>query len=143
MAALHSSSGVPPMGWRNGPLVWTVISRPALRKVRFWTSPHFCAKASSAVHRCRGAMPRFDRAQTSATTPEAPQDAAARTVRELALKLDGFAWESLAEEAAREGLTVEELVGYAVLYYLADADSGRVARQVSRSPYPQRAGTSS
>ena len=88
-------------------------------------------------------MPRFDRAQTSATTPEAPQDAAARTVRELALKLDGFAWESLAEEAAREGLTVEELVGYAVLYYLADADSGRVARQVSRSPYPQRAGTSS
>jgi hypothetical protein len=63
-------------------------------------------------------------------------------VRELTLKLDEFAWGSLAEEAARDGLTVEELVGYAVLYYLADADSGRVARQVSRSPYPQRAGTS-
>lgn len=88
-------------------------------------------------------MPRFDRAQTRSTTPEAPQDADARTARELTLKLDDFAWENIAEEATREGLTVEELVGYAVLYYLADADSGRVARQVSRSPYPQRAGTSS
>ena len=88
-------------------------------------------------------MPRFDRAQTNSTTPGAPQDADACATRNLELKLDDFAWESLAEEAAREGLTVEELVGYAVLYYLADADSGRVARQVSRSPYPQRANTSS
>jgi hypothetical protein len=88
-------------------------------------------------------MPLFDRSQTSIATQAAAQDADARTARALELKLDRFAWESIAEEAAREGLTVEELVGYAVLYYLADADSGRVARQVSRSPYPQRAGTSS
>jgi hypothetical protein len=87
-------------------------------------------------------MRRFDRSQTSTSKPETSQDEGARTERGLSLKLDRFAWESIAEEAAREGLTVEELVGYAVLYYLADADSGRVARQVSRSPYPQRAGTS-
>jgi hypothetical protein len=87
-------------------------------------------------------MPLFDRSQTSITTQAAAQDTDARTARTLELKLDRFAWESIAEEAAREGLTVEELVGYAVLYYLADADSGRVARQVSRSPYPQPAGTS-
>jgi hypothetical protein len=79
-------------------------------------------------------MPRFDRAQTSATKPESAQDAGARMAHSLTLRLDDFAWEGIAEEAAREGLTVEELVGYAVLYYLADADSGRVARQVSRSP---------
>jgi hypothetical protein len=88
-------------------------------------------------------MPRFDRAQTSVAKPAAAPSAGARTERSLTVTLDGFAWESITEEAAREGLTVEELVGYAVLYYLADADSGRVARQISRSPYPQRAGTSS
>jgi hypothetical protein len=87
-------------------------------------------------------MPRFDRTQTSATKPESAHDACARTARKLTLELDDFAWESISEEAAREGLTVEELVGYALLYYLADADSGRVARQVSRSPYPQPAASS-
>jgi len=88
-------------------------------------------------------MPRFDRDQTSVAKPAATPSAGARTERNMTLTLDKFAWESIAEEAARDGLTVEELVGYAVLYYLADADSGRVARQVSRSPYPQRTGTSS
>ncbi len=85
-------------------------------------------------------MPRFDRAQASVAKPAATPTVGARSERSLALTLHEFAWESIAEEAARDGLTVEELVGYAVLYYLADADSGRVARQVSRSPYPQRAG---
>jgi hypothetical protein len=59
------------------------------------------------------------------------------------LRLEGFAWEAASEEAEREGLTVEELVGFAVLYYLADVDSGRIARQVNGSPYPQPADTPS
>jgi hypothetical protein len=59
-----------------------------------------------------------------------------REQRGLTLQLDGFAYETIDEEAARLGVPVEELVTFAVLYYLADLDSGRIARQISRSPYP-------
>jgi hypothetical protein len=58
---------------------------------------------------------------------------------EVTLALDGFARESIEEEATRLSVAVEELVSFAVLYYLADVDSGRIARQVCRSPYPDGA----
>jgi hypothetical protein len=60
------------------------------------------------------------------------------TDRQVTVTLEGFAWETLDEEAAREGITTEELVTFSVLYYLADVDSGRISRRISRSPYPQR-----
>jgi hypothetical protein len=60
--------------------------------------------------------------------------------RRLTLSLGGFAWRTLDEEAAREGSTVEELITFSVLYYLADVDSERISRRISRSPYPRRAG---
>jgi hypothetical protein len=44
--------------------------------------------------------------------------------------------ETIDEEAFRLGVGVEELVTFAVLYYLADVDSGRIARQVPTSLYP-------
>jgi hypothetical protein len=31
---------------------------------------------------------------------------------------------------------LEELAAFAVRYYLADVDSGRISRRISRSPYP-------
>jgi hypothetical protein len=52
------------------------------------------------------------------------------------VSLEGFAWEALERERERSGVPIEELVAFAVLYYLADLDSGRVARQVMRSPFP-------
>jgi hypothetical protein len=52
--------------------------------------------------------------------------------RSVTVGLEGFAWEALTEESARLGVPVQELVAYAVTYYLADVDSGRVARRVSR-----------
>jgi hypothetical protein len=52
------------------------------------------------------------------------------------LRLSGFAWEAIEQESTRQGCSVDELVAFAVMYYLADADSGRIARQISRSPYP-------
>jgi hypothetical protein len=61
------------------------------------------------------------------------------TERSVTLTLEGFAWETLDEEAAREGITTDELITFSVLYYLADIDSGRISRRISRSPYPQRA----
>jgi hypothetical protein len=38
-----------------------------------------------------------------------------------------------------QGVPVEELVSFAVMYYLADVDSGRIARRISRSPYADAA----
>jgi hypothetical protein len=52
------------------------------------------------------------------------------------LQLDGFAAEAIDEEADRLGISIEELVSFSVLYYLADLDSGRIARQIATSPYP-------
>jgi hypothetical protein len=77
-------------------------------------------------------MGRFDRVQ-------AEQSGVRGGHGELTLALDGFARESIEEEAIRLGVPVQELVSFAVLYYLADLDSGRIARQVRRSPYPDGA----
>ena len=52
------------------------------------------------------------------------------------LRLEGFAWEAIEEESARLGVSVEDFVAFSVLYYLADIDSGRIARRITRSPYP-------
>ncbi len=59
--------------------------------------------------------------------------------RRVALAIDGFAAEAIEEEAARLGVSAEELVNFSVLYYLADVDSGRIARSIARSPHPDSA----
>jgi hypothetical protein len=51
----------------------------------------------------------------------------------LALTLDAFAWEALLQESAALGVPVDELAVFAILYYLADLDSGRVARRIGRT----------
>ncbi len=61
--------------------------------------------------------------------------------RELMLKLDEFAWEAIQDESARQGVSAEELVAFAVLYYIADCDSGRIARRITPAELRQeRAG---
>jgi hypothetical protein len=57
----------------------------------------------------------------------------------LAVQLDGFAAEATDEEATRLGVSVKELVSFSVLYYLADVDSGRIARQIATSPLTRSA----
>ena len=54
----------------------------------------------------------------------------ARAVQNVALQLDGFAWETLAEQSAQMGVSVEELATHAIMYYVADLDSGRIARRI-------------
>jgi hypothetical protein len=63
-------------------------------------------------------------------------DADFHTERSLTLAVDPFAWEALEEESAQQGVSVEELVSFSILYYLADSDSGRIAR---RLPQPTAA----
>jgi hypothetical protein len=55
-------------------------------------------------------------------------------LRQLRLSLDSFAWDAIAEESERLGISVEEIATFSVLYYLADIDSGRIARQIPTRP---------
>jgi Domain of unknown function (DUF4383) len=48
--------------------------------------------------------------------------------KRVRVELEDFAWEALRREADEYGISVEELVAYASLYYLADRDSGRITR---------------
>ncbi len=50
--------------------------------------------------------------------------------RQLTLSFDDFAWSAITEEALKLGVSVEDLARFAVLYYLADLDSGRIARRI-------------
>ncbi|MEA2468489.1 MAG: hypothetical protein QOJ57_2615 [Thermoleophilaceae bacterium] len=51
----------------------------------------------------------------------------------ITIEFDEFGWQSLSAEATRQGVTLEELLVHAAMYYLADLDSGRVAARVFRS----------
>jgi hypothetical protein len=53
-----------------------------------------------------------------------------RETCELRFDLDRFTHEALEREAAQLGVTAHELARFAVLYYLADHDSGRIARRL-------------
>lgn len=49
----------------------------------------------------------------------------------LTVRLGGFARDAIEQECARLGVPVDELVAFAAMYYLADVDSGRIARRIS------------
>jgi hypothetical protein len=48
----------------------------------------------------------------------------------VVLELGAFARETITEQAAELDVSVEELIGFAVLYYLADRDSHRISRRL-------------
>ena len=50
------------------------------------------------------------------------------------VEFDEFGWEALTDEARRQGVTIEDLVAYAAMYYLADADRERFSHRVPRGP---------
>lgn len=59
-----------------------------------------------------------------------PDEPDARALRELRVGLDQFTHEALEQEAAQLDVSIEELLRFAALYYLADHDSGRIARRL-------------
>jgi hypothetical protein len=65
----------------------------------------------------------------------ASDDHPTREGRNVTLRLDGFAAEAVDEEAERLGISVDELVSFSVLYYLADVDSGRISRRIVAGPH--------
>jgi hypothetical protein len=52
----------------------------------------------------------------------------------VTLRLERFAWEAIDEQTAASGVPTEDFLAFAALYYLADVNSGRIARRISRSP---------
>jgi hypothetical protein len=54
----------------------------------------------------------------------------------LTLDFDPFTWEALMEESTQLGVSIHELVGFSVRYYLADHDSGRIARRMPKPLSP-------
>ena len=48
----------------------------------------------------------------------------------IGLRLGESATDALVAEAERLGVSTEELANFSVLYYLADLDSGRIARTI-------------
>jgi hypothetical protein len=52
--------------------------------------------------------------------------------RTIEVTFDEFGWGALTDEAKRQGVTIEELVAHAAMYYLADSDSERLSRRVLR-----------
>jgi hypothetical protein len=68
---------------------------------------------------------------TASTDPPDPL-AAARERRGLTLELDEFAIAALKDEARELNVSVEELGSFALLYFIADRDSGRTARRLPR-----------
>jgi hypothetical protein len=66
------------------------------------------------------------------SAPRDAKDQSAHASRSVTLHLCDFAWAAIDDEAARAGSSIEEIVAFSVLYYLADLDSGRIAR--SRHP---------
>jgi hypothetical protein len=53
----------------------------------------------------------------------------------MTVRLAGFAAEAVGAEAARLGISPDELVSFSALYYLADVDSGRIGPRVEKSPF--------
>lgn len=57
-----------------------------------------------------------------------------RQTQPLTLELEPWAHEELAREAREREMTPQDLAAFAIAYYLADRDSGRIAR---RTPPPR------
>ena len=71
-------------------------------------------------------------------TPDGSSKLDSRASHELKLDLDAFAREALEAQATRLGVSAEELARFAVLYYLADGDSGRISRRPPPVPRPDQ-----
>jgi hypothetical protein len=54
------------------------------------------------------------------------------------VELDDATWDALVEEARSQGVDIGTLTAHAVLYFMADVNSGRVAQRMDESVAEQR-----
>jgi hypothetical protein len=51
--------------------------------------------------------------------------------REVQLTVENAIWEEFAAEAERQGVSADQLLQHAVLYFVADRDAGRLAQRIA------------
>ena len=73
-----------------------------------------------------------DRDRGRPAWPVPPSATAPREGSDVTVRLDNETWDAVHEEAERQGVSAADLTRHAVLYFLADVDSGRVARRLAR-----------
>lgn len=56
----------------------------------------------------------------------------------IPVELDDSTWEALLQEARSQGVDISALAAHAVLYFMADVDSGRVAKRMDDSVAERR-----
>lgn len=100
---------------------------------RFSLSP-----AELARHAARYYISDRDSGRMALHVPRIPRAGAAKRAVGLRLDLDVDTWRELEAEARRQDVSVEVLLQHAILYLLADRDSGRVTRRMLDEAAPTR-----
>lgn len=77
-----------------------------------------------------GQTPARSHLRPAPAEPRPAQRAALGEERTVELRIGDFACKAMERESARMGVSVQELMKFAIVYYLADLDSGRIARRV-------------
>jgi hypothetical protein len=62
--------------------------------------------------------------------PRLSREAEGKRELQMSIDLDLDSWRDLESEATRQDVSVEALLEHAILYFLADLDSGRVERKM-------------
>lgn len=62
--------------------------------------------------------------------PAFAQSAEPAEQAELRISLDEDLWAAVESEAAAQGVSVDQLIGHAVLYFAADLDAGRITQRI-------------
>jgi len=60
----------------------------------------------------------------------------AKSTEALQVEIGDETWRMLSEEAARQGVTTELLAKHALLYFVADMDSGRMGTRLEDAVHP-------
>jgi hypothetical protein len=64
------------------------------------------------------------------TYPDLLREGRPEEEMELELEVDESLWSEMEREAARQGVTVTQLLEHAVLYYAAELDAGRLTERI-------------
>ena len=71
-----------------------------------------------------------DSGRMALRVPRLPKAAAGKAALDLTVDLDRESWQELEAEAERQDVSVEAMLEHAIMYFLADIDSGRVEQRL-------------
>ena len=71
-----------------------------------------------------------DSGRVAVRVPRLPKAAAGKSALRLTVDLDRESWRELQAEAKRQDVSLEAMLEHAIMYFLADIDSGRVEQRL-------------